>query len=97
METSAQGGRALEAGAGLGGWVRRTGSFLVAVRAEMKKVSFPSRDEVVGTKVPWPSTDELKKATRMILIMSVALGLLIGWLDLLLQLILVDGVARLAR
>ena len=60
------------------------GSFLVAVRAEMKKVS-------------WPSTDELKKATRMILIMSVALGLLIGWLDLLLQLILVDGVARLAR
>ena len=56
----------------------------MAVRAEMKKVS-------------WPSTDELKKATRMILIMSVALGLLIGWLDLLLQLILVDGVARLAR
>ena len=84
MDTSAQGGRALEAGAGLGGWVRRTGSFLVAVRAEMKKVS-------------WPSADELKKATRMILIMSVTLGLLIGWLDLLLQLILVDGVARLAR
>ena len=84
METSAQGGRALEAGTGLGGWVRRTGHFLVAVRAEMKKVS-------------WPSTDELKKATRMILIMSVTLGLLIGWLDLLLQLILVDGVARLAR
>ena len=80
METSVQGGRALE----LGGWLRRTGHFLVAVRAEMKKVS-------------WPSTDELKKATRMILIMSVALGLLIGWLDLLLQLILVDGVARLAR
>ena len=58
--------------------------FLGEVKAEMKKVS-------------WPSTDELKKATRMILIMSVALGLLIGWLDLLLQLILVDGVARLAR
>ncbi len=84
METSAQGGRALEAGTGLGGWFRRTGNFLVAVRAEMKKVS-------------WPSADELKKATRMILIMSVTLGLLIGWLDLLLQLILVDGVARLAR
>ena len=48
-------------------------------------------------KVSWPSTDELKKATRMILIMSVTLGFLIGWLDLLLQLILVDGVARLAR
>jgi hypothetical protein len=27
----------------------------------------------------------------------VVLGLLIGWMDLLLQLILVDGVARLAR
>ena len=84
METSAQGGRALEAGPGLGGWLRRAGSFLVAVRAEMKKVT-------------WPSRDELKNATRMILIMSVTLGLLIGWLDLLLQLILVDGVARLAR
>ena len=33
METSVQGGRALEAGSGLGGWLRRTGSFLVAVRA----------------------------------------------------------------
>jgi preprotein translocase SecE subunit len=84
MGTSAQGGRALEAGTGLGGWLRRAGSFLVSVRHEM-------------TKVTWPSRDELKNATRMILIMSVALGLLIGWLDLLLQLILVDGVARLAR
>ena len=77
-------GQGWRAGTGLGGWLRRTGNFLVAVRAEMKKVS-------------WPSTDELKKATRMILIMSVTLGLLNGWLDLLLQLILVDGVARLAR
>jgi len=84
METSQQGGRAVVADTGVGGWLRRTGSFLAAVRTETKKVS-------------WPSRDELNKATRMILIMSVVLGLLIGWLDLLLQLILVDGVARLAR
>jgi preprotein translocase subunit SecE len=84
METVQQGGHALVAGGGLGGWLRRAGAFLSAVRAEMKKVS-------------WPTRDELVTATRMILIMSVVLGLLIGWMDLLLQLILVDGVARLAR
>jgi preprotein translocase SecE subunit len=56
----------------------------VAVRAEMQKVS-------------WPTREELIKATRMILILAVALGLVIGWLDLLLQLILVDGVAQLSR
>lgn len=76
--------QAVVAGGGLGGWLRRTGAFLTSVRAELGKVS-------------WPSRDELVKATRMILIMSVVLGLLIGWLDLLLQLILVDGVARIAR
>ena len=69
---------------GLGGWFRRAGAFLVAVRSEMAKVS-------------WPSRDELTKATRMILLMSLALGVLIGLLDLLLQLILVDGIARVAR
>jgi preprotein translocase subunit SecE len=30
---------------------RRTRAFFTEVRAEMKKVSFPSRDEVVGTTV----------------------------------------------
>ena len=84
MDTVQPGSRAVVAGGGVGGWLRRAGGFLTNVRAEMKKVS-------------WPSRDELMKATRMILIMSVILGLLIGWMDLLLQLILVDGVARLAR
>jgi preprotein translocase SecE subunit len=84
MESAQQGTRAVVAGGGVGGWLRRSGDFLTAVRAELKKVS-------------WPTRDELVKATRMILIMSVVLGLLIGWMDLLLQLILVDGVARLAR
>ena len=52
METSPQGGRALVADTGVGGWFRRAGSFLASVRAEAKKVS-------------WPSRDELNKATRM--------------------------------
>jgi preprotein translocase subunit SecE len=64
--------------------VARAGTFLQNVRAEMRKVT-------------WPSRDELVKATRMILVLSVALGVLIGLLDFVLQLILVDGVARLAR
>ena len=64
--------------------VRQAVEFMRAVRAEMAKVT-------------WPSRAELIRATRMILVLSVALGLLIGWLDLLLNLILVDGVARLTR
>lgn len=64
--------------------VRGTGEFLQATRAEM-------------TKVTWPSRDELVKATRMIVILSIILGLAIGWMDLLLNLILVDGVAALTR
>ena len=84
MDTAQTGTRVAVTGGGVGGWLRRAGGFLTNVRAELKKVS-------------WPSRDELVKATRMILIMSVVLGLLIGWMDLLLQLILVDGIARLAR
>ena len=84
MDNAQQGTRAVVAGGGVGAWLRRTAGFLSAVSAEMKKVSWPTREELIN-------------ATRMILIMSVVLGLLIGWLDLLLQLILVDGVARLAR
>ena len=84
MENAQQGSRALAPVGGIGGKLRRAGEFLTAVRAEMQKVS-------------WPTREELIKATRMILILAVALGLVIGWLDLLLQLILVDGVAQLSR
>ena len=84
MKGSEQGGAAVATTGGVVGWFRRTGDFLAAVRTETKKVS-------------WPSRDELSKATRMIIIMSIALGFLIGWMDLLLQLILVDGIAKLAR
>ncbi len=71
-------------GAGIGGFFTRTVDFLVATRAEMKKVT-------------WPTREELVKATRMILILSVILGILIGWMDWLLGKILIDGVAALAR
>jgi preprotein translocase SecE subunit len=68
----------------LTGWVQRTGGFLTAVRDELKKVT-------------WPTRPELIKATRMIIVLSILLGLTIGLMDYLLQLILVEGVARLAR
>jgi preprotein translocase SecE subunit len=68
----------------LTGWFHRTGAFLVSVRDELKKVT-------------WPTRPELVKATRMIVVLSIVLGLTIGLLDWLLQVILVDGVARLAR
>ena len=58
--------------------------FLRAVRSELGKVT-------------WPSKDELLKATRMIVVLSIILGLAIGWLDWLLNLVLVNGVAALVR
>ena len=69
---------------GLRQGVGRVAAYLVAVRDELKKVT-------------WPTRDELIKATRTITILALVLGVLIGWLDLLLNLILVDGVARFTR
>ncbi len=66
------------------GWVGQTRGFLVGVREELRKVT-------------WPTREELIKATRMIVVLSIALGITIGLMDWLLQLLLVDGVARLAR
>ena len=68
----------------LTGWVGQTRTFLVGVRDEMKKVT-------------WPTRDELVKATRMIVILSIVLGITIGLMDFVLQAILVNGVAHLAR
>jgi preprotein translocase subunit SecE len=65
-------------------WAVQVRDFLQASWAELHKVI-------------WPTRDELIKATRMIVILSVALGLFIGWMDLLFNLILVDGLARLTR
>ena len=65
-------------------FLARSAEFLASVRAEMRKVT-------------WPTQPELIKATKMIIIFSIALGVTIGLLDWFLQLVLVDGVARLAR
>ena len=68
----------------LTGWFHRTAGFLVSVREELRKVT-------------WSTRPELIKATRMIIVLAIVLGLVIGLMDWLLQLILVEGVARLAR
>lgn len=66
------------------GWLASARDFVVAARAEM-------------TKVTWPSRTELMEASRMIIILSVVLGVSIGLVDVLLNQILVRGVAALAR
>jgi preprotein translocase subunit SecE len=77
-------GEVVTAPDGAPGFLGRTRDFLVAARAELGKVT-------------WPTRDELFKATRMVIIFAVLLGLAIGLLDWLLNLILVKGVARLAQ
>ena len=73
-----------QTGGKVGGWLRTARDFLVSVRAELAKVS-------------WPTRDELVKATRMVVVLSLIIGVALGLLDRLLQLILVDGIAALAR
>ncbi len=58
--------------------------FIADVRIEMRKVS-------------WPTQDELKDATKRVVLMTVAIGTAIGLLDLVLKKILVDGIAALTR
>jgi preprotein translocase subunit SecE len=70
--------------AGLKGWLSGAAEFLKAVRSELGKVTWPTRTELIN-------------ATRMIVVLSILLGLVIGWMDVLLNLILVDGVAALSR
>lgn len=72
------------AAGGLPAKVQATRAFLEGVRAEMRKVT-------------WPTRPELIKATRMIVILSLLLGVTIGLIDLLLNLIFVRGVAALSQ
>ena len=58
--------------------------FLVDTRAEMDKVS-------------WPAKPELIQSTRAVIIGSIMLGLAIGLVDKVLQVVLVNGVAMLGR
>lgn len=77
IEAVAQPGR-------VAGAIAAARNFVVDVRGEMRKVS-------------WPTKAELLDATRRVLIMTVALGTAIGILDVILQKVFVDGVAALAR
>jgi preprotein translocase subunit SecE len=63
-------------------WVVRAVDFLRDVRGEIRKVT-------------WPTWDELKKATGVIIVFVAALGLLIGFMDSLLQFVLVSSIAKL--
>lgn len=58
--------------------------FLVMTNAEMKKVTWPTRPELID-------------ATKKITLLAVAVGLLIGFMDVVFQWILVDGVAAISR
>jgi len=48
-------------------------------------------------KVTWPSVEELRKATLVIIVFVALLGVFIGIMDTLLQFIFVTGVASLFR
>jgi preprotein translocase subunit SecE len=63
------------------GFFKRLIIFLREVRAEIAKVT-------------WPSRDEIRKATTVIVIFVTALGLVIGLMDTILQFVLVRMVAR---
>lgn len=67
-----------------GGVVAATRSFFEGAQHEMQRVT-------------WPTRPELAKATRMIVILTFVLGIVIGLVDLLLQLIFVRGVAALVQ
>jgi preprotein translocase subunit SecE len=63
-------------------WIARAIDFLRDVRAELRKVT-------------WPTWDELKKATGIIIVFVLAVGLMIGVMDMILQYVLVTTVSKL--
>ena len=63
------------------GFFKRIINFLRDVRTEIGKVT-------------WPSKEEIRKATTVIVIFVTALGLLIGLMDAILQFLLVRMPAR---
>lgn len=70
--------------AGAPGKLAQAGEFLVATQHELEKVS-------------WPSREELMKATKAVVYSALLLGVVIGLMDLVLQKLLVDFPAYLAR
>ena len=64
------------------GWLGRFADFLREVRNELRKVT-------------WPTREELRKATVVIVVFVSLLGFLIGLMDTTLQFILVQQLPRL--
>jgi len=76
----------------------------MAVEVATRAPSFPVKvatfyQEVVTEmrKVTWPDRDQLKDTTVKIIIFVLFIGAVIGILDVLLQLILVEGIPSLFR
>lgn len=65
-------------------WFNAVRRFLRDVQGEFKKVT-------------WPTRQELLDATKRVIIMTLAIGVVLGILDRLLQWLLVDLVATLSR
>ncbi len=77
------------------------GDELIAQEPSTNKLAM-ARDYVVDSrhemdKVTWPGKAELIASTRAVVIGSLLLGMAIGLVDKMLTLILVNGVAALAR
>ena len=67
------------------------------VRAARATVEYVRASRAELGRVTWPTREELLQATRVVLVLAMALGLVIGLMDWVLAKILVDGVAALAR
>ena len=63
-------------------WLGRVADYLREVRGELRKVT-------------WLTRDELKKATAVIIVFVILLGLVIGLMDTILQFVFVSSVAKL--
>jgi preprotein translocase subunit SecE len=76
--------QAVERGNRVLGWLTGGRDFLREAQAELKKVTWPTRKELVD-------------ATKRVIIMTLAIGVVLGLLDRALQWILVDAVAAITR
>ncbi len=76
----------------------------MAVEVAVRKPSFPVRvanfyQEVVAEmrKVTWPDREQLKDTTIKIIIFVLFIGAILGIVDVILQLILVEGIPSLFK
>jgi preprotein translocase subunit SecE len=65
-------------------WLRASWQFVMDANAELKKVTWPTRPELID-------------ATKRVIILTLAIGVVLGVLDRILTWILVDGIAAIAR